>query len=187
MKTETPTDIGGAVALADWFGYWPSFHDAEVIRIVLDRNDTSVLVLHTFATSDELTSSGHYLTHKHTLVSVHFSDVLAVELDGFNHQNVLSCLFFKRRSDTGWDITLGGCYGVEGRIAARDVRISFEEGLPSGTTYSAHDELSTEWGACSKQRSLLRSATSLPERDVRQRQFGGDPRECGPQIAVWVC
>ena len=36
--------IEGAKNLRDWFGYWPSFHDAEVILLHLNRSDASTLL-----------------------------------------------------------------------------------------------------------------------------------------------
>ena len=30
-------EISGAAELRDWFGYWPMFHDAEIISLHLNR------------------------------------------------------------------------------------------------------------------------------------------------------
>ena len=40
LKVALPDDlkaIGGAQELQDWFGYWPSFHDGEIISLRLNR------------------------------------------------------------------------------------------------------------------------------------------------------
>ena len=35
--------VPGASALVQLFGYWPSFHDAEVISVKLHRNSQSLI------------------------------------------------------------------------------------------------------------------------------------------------
>jgi hypothetical protein len=40
--------IQGARELFDWFSYWPSFHDAEIVRLDLHRRRPSSLVVATW-------------------------------------------------------------------------------------------------------------------------------------------
>lgn len=40
--------IAGAEQLFEWFGYWPDFHDAELVELQLSRTDASWLKLHAF-------------------------------------------------------------------------------------------------------------------------------------------
>jgi hypothetical protein len=47
--------VEGAKSLCDWFGYWPSFHDAEVISLHLNRRGLSSLALHTWEMTKDLT------------------------------------------------------------------------------------------------------------------------------------
>jgi hypothetical protein len=78
------------------FGRWPSFHDAEVIGIALDRTGREGPVLeariHVFEMTSELDDRGYYVLQKHTLATLGFTEVLLQEFSGFNHQNVLSDL-----------------------------------------------------------------------------------------------
>jgi hypothetical protein len=49
-----PIEIGeipGAVELHDWFGYWPDFHDAEIISLHLNRKGCSSLRVHAWDTT----------------------------------------------------------------------------------------------------------------------------------------
>src|SRR5712692_434714 len=50
--------IDGARELHDWFGYWPSFHDAEIIRLHLNRRGSSSLVIHTWEMTKEVDEKG---------------------------------------------------------------------------------------------------------------------------------
>jgi hypothetical protein len=132
---EIIADVPGARELFDWFGYWPSFHDAEVLSICLDRAAASTLVVHTYGGTGEVDATGHHVTEKHVLVSFIFDDVFEIQLEGFNHQNVLSAMAFNKL-ENGFEVILGGCYGVEGSISTKGLRISFEPGQPSEGVYA---------------------------------------------------
>jgi hypothetical protein len=53
-----------------------------------------------------------------------------LELDGFSNQNVLSELTLTELPD-GYELKLWPCYGINGEIKARSVRIELEAGKPS--------------------------------------------------------
>lgn len=75
------------------FGEWPSFHDAEVVRVVLDRAGTDGPTLetqiHVFQRTCEVDRAGYYVLKKRTLVTMNFSGICLQQLRWFNHQNVL--------------------------------------------------------------------------------------------------
>ncbi len=75
------------------FGEWPSFHDAEVVRLVLDRSGpegpTLEAQIHVFAATSEVDATGHYVLKNHTLVTLRFTEVALENLQWFNKQNVL--------------------------------------------------------------------------------------------------
>jgi hypothetical protein len=54
------TEIQGAGELHDWFGYWPSFHDAEVIGLHLNRKGSSSLRIHTWEMTKDVDEKGYY-------------------------------------------------------------------------------------------------------------------------------
>jgi hypothetical protein len=134
-QTSLPADVPGVTEIVRWFGYWPTFHDAEIVSIELIRSGTSTLKVHTFTTSKELDARGCFITNKHVIVSFLLDDIRALQLDGFNHQNVIFDLVLKKHSE-GYELVLGGCYGVEGRIVANEIRITFEAGIPPSSVYA---------------------------------------------------
>ncbi|SRR6266478_1917961 len=88
--------IVGREKLFAIFGYWPSFHDAEVIWLKLDRrkNDqglgpTLETQVHAFEMTKEVDEKGFYVLRHHVLVHFRFQDVVDLSLEGFNHQNTL--------------------------------------------------------------------------------------------------
>ena len=88
--------IVGAQKLVEVFGSWPSFHDAEVLWVRLERKShgeghrpTLEVLVHTFEMTNEVDSDGYYVLRDHVLVHLLFLDLVELRLDGFNHQNAL--------------------------------------------------------------------------------------------------
>lgn len=87
------------------FGYWPSFHDAEVIEFNLwrvevepavDRHVFPVLTtkIHLWELTSEVDARGYFILRHHTLVTLRFHDMDELRMDGFNHQNAIYGLGF---------------------------------------------------------------------------------------------
>jgi hypothetical protein len=86
-------EVSNATALTRIFGRWPSFHDAEVVRVILDREPASgpslLAMIHVFEMTSEVDPAGFYVLKHHTLVTLRFEDILLENLKWFNNQNVL--------------------------------------------------------------------------------------------------
>jgi hypothetical protein len=121
--------IAGARELYDWFGYWPSFHDAEVLRLELSRTGTSSIAVHTWHTTNEVDGRGYHVMQKHVVVNFLMDDVLGLDLDGFNHQNVIFGLRLAKKNE-GFELALDPCYGLAGTIQASKVEIRMNPGKP---------------------------------------------------------
>ena len=91
--------IAGSAKLTAIFGGWPSFHDAEITEIHLERGEinqeknmfeepvlTIKLVL--WNLTSRVKETGHFDT-EHTLAILQFSDVENLTLSGFNYQNAI--------------------------------------------------------------------------------------------------
>jgi hypothetical protein len=126
--------IPGTQALFDWFGYWPSFHDAEVLSIELNRTGPSKIRVHTFAATDAVNSEGSYICDRHCIVTLFLEEVDGVDLVDFNQMNVLSSLKFQRENNT-FVLTLVSSYGVGGSINAKSLRIELTAGIPEDSQY----------------------------------------------------
>lgn len=97
--------IANADRLTRIFGYWPSFHDAEVLEMNLSRggngadlggDNAPILTarIYVFEMTSKVRSDGRFVLRNHTLVMLRFEGVDGLELDGFNHQNALNELSF---------------------------------------------------------------------------------------------
>ena len=118
------------------FGEWPSFHDGEVHRLLLDSTRTKPdggryssieLEVRGWIMTRDITEQGFYRRAADSVVRFLFEDVSLVKLDGFNQQNVLSCLAFELlRQDNGsplLKVELEHCFGLSGSFFAAAAKV----------------------------------------------------------------
>jgi hypothetical protein len=119
------------------FGRWPSFHDGEVHRLVLDRTQRGPdghfipaveIHLRGWIMTPQVTDAGFYKLEHDSVVHFRFEEVSDLELDGLNHQNVLSCLALELLYDSqtqsaGLQVELEHCYGLSGSFRAKRARV----------------------------------------------------------------
>ncbi len=124
--------IAGAQQLHDWFGYWPDFHDGEIIDLHLNRTNPSLLRIHIWEMTSDVDKVGYYVSTKNLVVEFVIDisgDDDCLELYGFSHQNVISSLTVGK-SDTGYKLEISQCYGLAGTIKADDISIRLTPGKP---------------------------------------------------------
>ena len=84
--------------ITDIFGYWPSFHDAEIQKLCLTVADgepwvvgsvspAMEMTVHVFEMTKDVTSDGFFVLTKHTLVRIRFENVEGLQLSNFSFQN----------------------------------------------------------------------------------------------------
>ena len=155
MADEIPSpdvlaSIPGGPELLAWFGYVPSFHDAEIISLHLNRTGLSTLCIHTWEITDTVDSKGFYALEKQAIVTFTLEEIENLELEGFSHQNVIGGLELNRiEAETPplgmlwiqpprpqpdlYEIILHPCYGLSGSIRAQQVSIALTPGEPAFT------------------------------------------------------
>ena len=124
--------IEDAHLLEDLFGYFPSFHDAEVLRLILERNGGDGLpTLEAQISAFEITSevvNGRYVLDKHCIVTLRFFAIDGLVLEDFNHQNALFGLSIKDISsyqleDLKFEIRFDAAHGMNAHFRCRSVQI----------------------------------------------------------------
>lgn len=76
-------------------GYWPSFHDANVIEVI-PQNGSVTVVVHVFAMTNQVDSAGYYVLEKHHLVTLALEGVQSSSLPSDYLSDCLSRLSFHR-------------------------------------------------------------------------------------------
>ena len=124
--------IEGVELLTNIFGRFPSFHDAEIISLKLDRGNfetlaTLDLTIHVFEMTSEIIEN-RYVLKNHTLVTFQFQEVVELELEGFDHQNVLQDLSIidirhRQLERIKFEVTIPGITGLDGKFMCRTIKI----------------------------------------------------------------
>jgi hypothetical protein len=117
--------IPGGQGLIDWFGAVPTFHDAEVLSLCLERKGTSTLVVYGFRMTAEIDARGYFVLDRKFIATFELIEIEMLELEGFSIQNVLDGLTLAE-SPSGYRIDLEPIYGLGGSIACKTVRVSFK-------------------------------------------------------------
>ena len=98
--SEAQSLIVGREKITNIFGYWPSFHDAEVLEFHLWRGNVDpdvkayifpvlTVKIHLWELTNNVDSRGYCILRLHTLATLRFHDVDQISMDGFNHQNAI--------------------------------------------------------------------------------------------------
>jgi len=133
---EAVEGIAGAEQLVAVFGYWPSFHDAEVLWLRLDRRahgdrcqgPTLEALVHAFEMTSEVGADGYYVLRHHVLVHLRFLDLVELRLDGLNHQNTLMGLTLADLRDrqmerVRWAVHFDSAFGVDASFQCYAVEV----------------------------------------------------------------
>lgn len=122
--------VTGARELCDWFGYWPDFHDAEVIQFRFDLSGPCSLVAHTWEMTNQVDAKGYYELIKHVVVEFTMEEVSSLNLhDPWNHSVLLDLGLNK--TETGFRLSFSAAYGLTGTIDAKELSLRIVRGKPS--------------------------------------------------------
>ena len=118
---DAPTFIRNYQSVVDHFGYWPSFHDANVVAYTAPRSDAAALdiTLHTWEMTSEVDAKGYYVLRKHVLVAFHFAGVHDASLDRFGSGNILFGMEITRTGDSAsLHVVLDSVMDMSGEFSA---------------------------------------------------------------------
>jgi hypothetical protein len=132
-------EVQNAELLTRIFGYWPTFHDAEVLAIFFDREGrdgyygpTLETKIHVFEMTSEIDDQGRYVLRHHTLVTLRFFQVDTFQADGFNHQNVLgeleiNALDPSEKENARFRVCFSTSYGLEMEFHCKAIQVAAVE------------------------------------------------------------
>jgi hypothetical protein len=132
------SNIQNSHLLTDIYRRWPSFHDAEVLHLTLDRGERGNFepsleaAVHVFEMTSDVDDKGHYDLKNHVVVRFRFSRIVNLSLADFNQQNVLQYLEIENLSDREQDkvkfkVIFEGIFGVKAKFHCDSVSIESVE------------------------------------------------------------
>lgn len=130
----TMAKIQNRELLTEIFGSWPSFHDAEILSIQLDRGGEDgpslTAVIHLWRMTNEVDANGYIVCKNYTLATLRFGHILLEMLNGFNHQNVLSELSIStidsnisENDHCSFGILMETSYGCQAMFKCRSITV----------------------------------------------------------------
>lgn len=121
---EPTKKIKNAHMVINFLRKWPSFHDAEVLKVELDRKGPSLdIKFYTFLMLKEVDERGYYKLDKECIIAIRFYSIEGLELVDFNEQNVISSLDFQQIESGGIKVIIHPCYGLNGEFICKDIEI----------------------------------------------------------------
>ena len=141
-------DVINRELLVERFGAWPSFHDSEVYGLRLDSGQRAdgvprlELDVHVFAVQGTL-PDGRLKFVDHTLVTLEFEAVEALELQDFGPQNVLDALALEEvhlAAGRQVQVNLPANNGLDASFRCRTVTVLRAESITPGehSVYGNH-------------------------------------------------
>lgn len=127
-----PAELGevvGARELYEWFGYWPDFHDAEILSVQLNKLGHSRLTIHAWEMTNELDPNGFCILRRNVIVTFLLESITKLKLEDFYPQNVIYELTV-RRNETGFELALDASCGLWGDLAAKGLEITLQPEQP---------------------------------------------------------
>ena len=111
----------------EWFGHWPSFHDAEIVSIHLTRAGTSTIQVYP------------YCPERPATIEFVLEEITDLKLESFSQQNVIDGLsvgpVLMPDGQDGFRLRMFSLFGVGGYIDARRIRLNVIPG-PSSDKFS---------------------------------------------------
>lgn len=121
---EPAKKIKNSYKIIDSLGEWPSFHDAEILKVELDREGPSLeIILYTFLMLKEVDERGYYKLAKKCIITFRFFSIEELKLIGFNQQNVISDLNYEQTDKGDIKVELNSSYGLNGGFICKDIEV----------------------------------------------------------------
>ena len=121
--------IPGADAVIAWFGQWPSFHDAEVLSIHINRDGLSLIRIHTWNVSTRLDRAGQFMREREAIVVFEFAGIrsLRLQAEETDRQNLVHGNGIER-TEQGYRFGFAPSWGLAGELTVEQIAVHVEAG-----------------------------------------------------------
>jgi hypothetical protein len=118
--------VVNSAILFEHFGYWPNFHDAEVIKVTFEALPTwraaVTFTINTFEMTSKVNEKGYFDLTEKCQIEVQLTGIKQLDFNNFSHQNVLFEFCFEEQ---GSDIkaVFSSSVGMAATVVAEDALI----------------------------------------------------------------
>jgi len=121
--------IPGADAVIAWFGHWPSFHDAEILSVVINRGGPSLIRIHTWNVSSRLDRTGQSIREREAILVFEFAGIKSLRLQGedADRQNLVYGDGIER-TEQGYRFGFAPSGGLAGELTVEQIAVHVEPG-----------------------------------------------------------
>jgi hypothetical protein len=119
-------EIPGADAVVAWFGHWPSFQNAELLSVVINRGGLSMIRIHAWNLSARVDRKGQFTREREAIVVFEFAGIKSLRLhdedaerQNVGHENGIERTAQGYRFEFAPSIGLAGELTVEQIVAPR--------------------------------------------------------------------
>jgi hypothetical protein len=122
-------EIPGADAVVAWFGHWPSFQNAEVLSVVINRGGLSLIRIHAWNLSATVDRTGHFTREREAIIVFEFAGIKNLRLHDADEerQNLVPAKSIDR-TEHGYRFQFAPSRGLAGELTAEQIAVHLERG-----------------------------------------------------------
>lgn len=140
--------ISNSKLVTDIFGYWPTFHDAEILTLSLERSGDAgpqlIATIQAHEITSEVDEKGYYVLKNRTLVEIRFSGIKELELFDFNRQNALLALEIDEIANLEeLKVVFNAAYGLAGTFCCERIEVTSATPMPASSPKAHKSERET--------------------------------------------
>jgi hypothetical protein len=126
MAIDCIAEIPGAAELSNWFGGFPSFHDAY-FGFQINSDGSGWLRAYGARMTDRVDAQGYFISEKHFAATLQLEEIQSVQMSDFLPGLAILGRLEIRKAGADFEVDFGDTsYGVSGVIRAKRVSLKFE-------------------------------------------------------------
>ncbi|HDS1734658.1 Imm50 family immunity protein [Pseudomonas sp. BP8] len=129
---EWPSCVQNAEKVVKALGFWPGFHDAEIISVSASRSGVGsptsssarlCVNVRYYKGINQGTENYEAVCFQSLLIELLFYDLHSFSVEDFNHQNVIDSIEFARTDDHAIEVSISSIFGFGGVIRCARVEV----------------------------------------------------------------
>ncbi len=128
MAIDCIADLPGTAKLSDWFGGFPSFHDAYM-ALQINHDGSGWLKAYGWRMTPDTDANGYFIQEKHFACTFQFASIKRVSIAEFMPGLVILGQLDINKMADGFEVDFTDtAYGLSGSLICKAIELSFEPG-----------------------------------------------------------